>query len=586
MQRKNQLMTPGETNKARPLIWLRIAVHLGLLLLFAAVTSHGFFDRAALLIENHRMTTLIFYIGVWGVSLGALLIAALQPGRKLRAFWAFVIALSTAAAYGYRYVSASDLSVFDILSLWTARHETELAFSFYREAGLWALLVFAVCFVLIYSVPSSPSRGFNRLLTWFGWAPAVPVCLIAAIVMLKSGGGSQAMPAQFQPLAVSAMAGFKVATLDQQQRRAVDIEPGPSKPVSSILMLIDESVRADYLDWNPGNPYTPELAANRAHFVNFGHAVSGGNCSSYSNAILRMGPMRENIPATIRTNPTLWQYAKKAGFRTVFIDGQSGRIKDPSKMQNFMTPDETRFIDRHVTFSADVPPTRLDDKVNEIIREEMSHDRLVFIYANRTGAHFPYDKHYPADQSRFKPTFREAGSLKARINSYRNLVAWSVDRLVSHLHRDLDLNDAVVLYTSDHGQNIQTGALTHCSTRNADPREALVPMLVMTGNPTLKARFQNAAALNHNKISHFALAATAIELMGYRPGDVSRNHDPSLFMAQPDRPRAFTSGDVFGIFRKEVTWNPIDLNVNYLEPEAMTPLAMTRHDAPASVTAQ
>lgn len=569
-----KIMKSDMAQKTRSQHWLRIVLHLAALLFFAALCSHGFQDRINLLLEAERPLTLVFYVGVWGVSLSVLLIAALQPNSLMRAFWALLISLSSAAAFGYRMISSSDLSVFDILSLWTVRHEAGAAMTFYQDAGLWSVLIFVICFFLIYSVPVLPGKKINMALKWLGWAPAIPIGLIAAIIVLRSGGGSQSLPWQFQPLAVTSVAAFKISSLHHLPRRQVEITPTSQKPVSSIVLLVDESLRADYLNWKPGNPYTPRLAANREHFINFGHAVSGGNCSSYSNAILRMGPMRRDIPGTIRVNPTLWQYAKKAGFRTVYIDGQSSRIKEAGKLQNFMTTDEARFIDQHVTFDADVPETELDDRVQEIIKQELSGERLVFIYANREGAHFPYDKNYPADHEVFKPTMRVADSLTARVNSYRNVVAWSVDRLISRLHIDLDLSDAALIYTSDHGQNFPSGEMTHCSTKNANPREGLVPLLVMTGNQALKDRFAAGANLNWNRANHFAIAATMIELMGYRPQDVARHHDPSLFAAQGGQNPAFTSGDIFGIFSNQVTWNRIDPNEVLLEPEAVAPVTL------------
>ena len=49
--------------------------------------------------------------------------AAFQERHWLRILWASLIALSTAAAWGYHHASQSELNVFDLLSLWNARHE-------------------------------------------------------------------------------------------------------------------------------------------------------------------------------------------------------------------------------------------------------------------------------------------------------------------------------------------------------------------------------------------------------------------------------------------------------------------------------
>ena len=105
---------------------------------------------------------------------------------------------------------------------------------------------------------------------------------------------------------------------------------GPSTPsnptarVPHIVMLVDESIRADFLELTPGSLHTPELARLRANFIDYGPSASGGNCSHYSNALLRFGASRRDTIKTVRTNPTLWEYAKKAGYRTVFIDAQAG----------------------------------------------------------------------------------------------------------------------------------------------------------------------------------------------------------------------------------------------------------------------
>ena len=90
------------------------------------------------------------------------------------------------------------------------------------------------------------------------------------------------------------------------------------------------------------------FADNISKISNFGVAVSGSNCSARSNAILRLGATRDNLIQMIRTSPTIWQYAKKAGFRTVFIDAQdsSKLATKPNDFQNYMTNAEAAYIDK------------------------------------------------------------------------------------------------------------------------------------------------------------------------------------------------------------------------------------------------
>ena len=551
--------------------WLLIGVKAFAALILMAATGFGLVGRAELLIGQQRYVTLAFFLGLWVVSYGALLIAALQPNRWVRLFWAFVIALTTAAGWAYQSVSGSSLSVFDVLSLWAARHEAGRAMQEYGAILPWALLTFATSFAIIV-IPAQVKRGWLRTaLSWLFWVPAVPPVLIAIIIFLRSGGGSQALPMQFQPLAVTAVGLERALSHHMEKRMAVPFAPVHRPPVKHIVFLVDESLRPDYLDFRPGNPVTPHLPALRRIAADFGPAVSGGNCSSYANAILRFTAQPHDIVKSARTYPTLWQWAKKAGFTTIYMDGQSGFVQDPGRFQNFMTMGEARFIDQIIRFD-DVPTTQLDfallDKLVHLLK---TSDKPLFIYANKNGAHFPYDADYPASQARFHPTITEAGreTAETKVNSYRNAVAWNVDTFFHQLLRKADLKDTLIIYTSDHGQNLDPDALSHCSTHDPDPREGLVPLLAITGNEPVLWRFRHAAEENFGAARHFNIAPTLLFLMGYDPAALKQLYGPSLLEPLPRKPMgAFTYGDIFGLFRNEVNWQTVDTSRYWLEPAA------------------
>ena len=335
-------------------------------------------------------------------------------------------------------------------------------------------------------------------------------------------------------------------------------------------MMIGESVRGDYIDWTPGNPYTPELASLKDKIVDFGPAVSGGNCSHYSNAILRFGAREDAVGRAMLSQPTLWQFARKAGFRTVYIDGQAGFNRNPGKLQNFMTAAEAHDIDDFYALNEKIPTPRLDDKVLDIVMNEVKSDKPVLIYANKNGAHFPYDEGYPESARLFQPTMSQSSTdtSASRIRSFRNVVRWSVDRILARLIRDTDgLKDTVIIYTSDHGQAFNPKHFTHCTVENPDPREGLVPLFVVTGNPALKARFEKAAAESRGHGSHFAIAPTVLDLLGYDRQAVAKAYGASL-MDKSTRATRFTSGDIFGLFAEKPRWHPVDLSKSYLEPDA------------------
>jgi len=566
------------------------AIKIAAIAAFLLWTNSGFLQRIALLQAQQRWVTLIGFVGLWGLSLAAVLIAAFQGRRWLRFFWAAVIGITTAVGFAYHRASGTDLGVLDALSLWNARHEATRAAEFYAADFYW-LAVVAIVGILVFALPPLPRAPWaQRWLKRFALVPALPVVAIVTIVLAKEGGGSEALPTQFAPLSVGLVLGSKVAAAPLPHRRHVswtwrgpfvgaaprgatappDAAVAHAPAIRRIVLLIDESVRGDYIDWTPGNPFTPELARLKDRIVDFGPAASGGNCSHYSNAILRFAASQQGLGRKLLSTPTLWQYAKKAGFRTVFIDGQAGFNRNPGKLQNFMTAEEVRDIDGFYALDEKIAPPRLDDRLLDIVEQEIKSDKPVLIYANKNGAHFPYDEGYPKEATLFRPTMSEAGAdtAQTRVDSFRNVVRWSVDRIFKRLFDEVSLKDTVIIYTSDHGQNLQPGRLSHCSVENPDPREGLVPLFVITDNEALRARLAKAAAESRGHGSHFAIVPTVLELLGFGHADIAKAFGPSL-LDKSGRKTEFTSGDIFGLFA-EPRRHPVDLGKEYLEPAALT----------------
>ncbi|MCB1477440.1 MAG: sulfatase-like hydrolase/transferase [Rhodobiaceae bacterium] len=561
---RNGMLPPNRVQRWR----VRWSIALFALLIAVMATTIGFFSRVHLLIAQERPVHLIIYLGIWGFSILCLIAAAMQPNRIVRWFWAITLSVSVAASQFYYDISGSEIGPFDVVSLYQASHEAGRAFDQYAQAAGWPLLIFVFSIAAILAWPASHRPLVRRAATAFCWVPVLPMLVIGGIVVLKEGGGSQGMPQHFAPIAVSAVTLGKIMTQHAQTRETEAPAPANPPAVRNIVFLVDESIRGDYIDWRPGNPFTPEMAARADRFIDFGPAASGGNCSHYSNALLRLGGARNDIIGSVTTNATIWKYAKAAGYRTVFIDAQAPVNKNASRLQNFMTVSETSDIDRVVMFD-DVPVPQLDFELLKVVEEELAGPVPVFIYANKNGAHFPYDHGYPEAETKFHPTDTENGvsSTPTLINSYRNNIRWSVDRFFGKLLDENDFRDTLVMYTSDHGQNFQTGRLSHCTVEDPDPREGLVPLMAITGHPGLHALLEAAAVRNHARASHFQIVPTLLELMGESAATITASHGPSLFDKASQEP-GFTSGDIFGLFNDEVRWTPIDLGKDYLEPEA------------------
>ena len=514
----------------------------------------------------HRKNVRILpFLLIWFFTLFALAAVALHPKFMWRTFWGVLIAASTAAGMAYFWISHTQISVFDIFAGWNAAHEAGRAATFYAHETDAALVLFSIT-VAVFAWPTgayAPAK--QEMFKKLSLLPAFPIALMAGMIFLKNGIFYGTLPNQFAPISMASLLVGKVALQQAPQRQHVVWNIDTSKKQQKIVYLVDESIRYDYIDLTPGNPFTPQFAKLADKFVDFGPASSAGNCSNYSNALLRFGASREDVSGSANSNPTLFEYAKAAGYRTVYIDAQARALTLGSDMQNFMSLDERAFVDKFYLLR-DEEVFNADEALGKIIAEELKTGKMVFIYANKNGSHFPYDNSYPKETALFHPTMTEANidSQAARIASYRNGIAWSVDRFMKNLFAETDFDNTTLIYTSDHGQELDPGHLTHCQADRPDPKMHIVPLMVHTSDPLLFQQFKHGANLLKYKASHFQIAPTIYGLMGFAPADVAKRYDESLLLGT-QRTTQTTSGDVFGIFGGHVNWNAVDLTKNYLE---------------------
>ena len=470
--------------------------------------------------------------------------------------WAVPIAAASASAYGFYRIQRSEFTVIDVMSFWAAKHEFGRAGEFYQTSIVAAALL-GVMSVLAVAMPPAPMKpGLGILLRRLSWLPCLPIVLIAGIVIFRQGQGAYSLPKQFSPLSLVAVAALKAHSGVKVERLPVRITPGA--PLSrAIVFVVDESVRADHVSLRPGNPFTPKLAEQRDRWIDFGPAVSGGNCSNISNALLRFMADPRRVKESVRTNPTIWQYAKAAGYRTVYVDAQAGFIKEYGKLQNYMTAAETIHIDRLHKLDESIPAHTLDDRLMDIVRAELHTQDKVFIYANKSGAHFPYQDNVPENHRDVTQMHANDPAIKEKSLSYLAAIRWTVDRVMSAFVAQTHLPDATIIYTSDHGQHFADDHLTHCSSgESVKPDEAMVPLMVLTEQADLAERFRKVANRQRSTATHFAIPPTVLELMGYAPSDIRARYESSLLDTLRGDP-AFVSGDIFGIFSDEVSWHSI-----------------------------
>jgi len=506
-------------------------------------TNHEVAGRCAELWERGHWPGLAVFTAIWLMSLAALVCIAFSRPFKWRALWAIPIATSAFLGDLAHAITGHHLAFYDVVLYASERARWGDALTLYSS---WFLSALADSIPGLVGICLAPRRALTS--RHAAWMPLLPLASIACLIYVEAGRGTRALPEQFGPLAMLVVAGTQHPLELAAPRESVDSPPEHSPRAHDVFLVIDESVRADFVDLNGAHDVTPFLASHSSEVANFGYAVSGSNCSLFANLILRFGGTRSSLAETLRSGPSIWAWAHAAGFDTVYVDAQ---LSD-GRLQNGMTVGERREIDELVQLG-DHPIPQRDVRAAKFLRSLAFDGRRSFAIVNKWGSHFPFARNHPLQDAHFKPAMGPGEALGVErvrlLNSYRNSVRWTTDGFFRIL-LETDLGDSIVIYTSDHGQNLlDRGIVTHCSSRDPHPLEGVVPILVVGGPAELREAFAQAARQNLDRASHLEIFPTLLELFGF---DATRRmrYGPSLLDARtPGALPAFSYGPVIGLAR-------------------------------------
>jgi glucan phosphoethanolaminetransferase (alkaline phosphatase superfamily) len=542
---------------------LIILTSLKVIFIFAMVviTNPGLVLRGKTMVRHGEWLGIVQWIAEWVIALLALFAVSFSAHWTIRLGWGMLFAASSSFNWFFYKICRSHFELVDLMTAWRERTLSRNFLSSYGKQTAGAVIVFAVIWALVAIPPSNTWGPAPFITSWF-WLPVVSVILVVGEFLLQKGRTLTPMPAHISGIAAVLLAVAVSWRHSIPARGEVpwDIKKTISK--NSILLLVDESVRGDYLSLDPQNTLTPGLAsiAEKYNFIDFGPAISGGNNSANTNAMLRFGVTPKLLAETVDHNPSLFRYAKRAGFRTVFINAQSPLLRNGSQLMNFMTVQELNDIDVVYT-TTDLINSDLE--LADIIVKELAANMPVFIYGNKNGVHFPYEWNYPNTEPKKRLTEYVRSEADA-IAAYRKGIVWAVDKFMPYLFERADFRKTVMIYTSDHGQLFTPGQLTHGQVQNPDPRTALVPLYAYAPEGPTRDALVVGAALSRGRASHFQIAPAIYQLMGYDSVDVDNSYDQSLFSGSDHLPVVLT-GDIFGAFRGAATLTTIDPSVDYFE---------------------
>jgi hypothetical protein len=554
------------------------------LIVYLLIYSEYYIDRLNAI--GFSFAVLLFGAMFLALTLALYLMAYIRQ-TLIRHVFALAMFVSAVFFDVYTRVTADYLTYSGFVSLvYSGGFIQEAAYQ-YRDALLRGVLS---GLLLLFGIGLKPRHGLAVPNALRVAAPLCGVLLLSAVLFLRAGEGARGLPIMYTPLAYLNLFAYEALHNTVGPREPVTLARTSQAVGHDIVLIIDESISGNYLDINAPFGVHSNLKQARpgVDVFNYGYAASIANCSADTNVTLRYGGTRADYMRINSTLPSIWQYAKKAGLRTVYIDAQ----RTAGNLQNLMTETEKKDIDQFVQFDQTSVRDRDMAAAAKLI-ELLNDDQTELVVINKVGAHFPVHDKYPDAFMAYRPTlprgqFTEVADTGERNgfngqpddwvlyrNAYKNTVLWNVGEFFARVFAQGNLNNALLIYTSDHGQDLHErgnpGLNTHCG---GDPveEEGLVPLVVIQGSDLKTLDWSAQLAANKDRSSHYNIFPTLLQLMGYDLTGIEAVYGKPLSVATADE---FTFNYRFNArLGAKPEWKHIDLGS-----------IVTPSQAPASVAA-
>lgn len=492
---------------------------------------------------------------VWLVSFVGLVHVAFFARAPARIVWTAMVVFGAFVGSSFRAIFDLALTLFDVDRMLGNLGDANTVLPFYAPKLVTPAIFCAIGLVSLTMPPFAKSVSVAT--SWRRRARQIafqstPVFLMAMVLLLKRGEATNGFPVQHASWSFLTVLGIeRVISGAKPARQEVAMTPSGPRPFRNIVVVMDESARGAALDLNSVDGAESSLKG-RPDVVNFGIMCSIANCSYESNISFRYGVGREDYLGQLFANPSMWAYAKRAGYDTYYLDAQ----RFDGALQSGMDVAELKKVDHHIQLAADVKPEARDLELAQLLRRVLKEQagRPSYIFMQKMGSHYPYEGKYPASERLLNPVMErtyfgnEADPRRVNRdgedkvpdaptrmkNSYYNSLRWNTKRFFEIVLDGLDLSETVIVFMGDHGQDLhqdgRPGHNTHCTTGDAHPDEGRIPFVLITQNQDKLADFRAAAAANFDKTSQFSVFPSVIEWMGYPREQITANthFDPPL----------------------------------------------------------
>lgn len=229
----------------------------------------------------------------------------------------------------------------------------------------------------------------------------------------------------------------------------------------NIVFIVGESLNFDHLGIaGYPRPTTPRLQKmmDKGEMLLYRNAVSLGTRTLSSVPYMLTGLQGIDPHGIVYSSPTIFNYAKAAGYTTALITAQDFQWRN---VDQIFVDQDLDFYRPGTDFSASVSVSEgaddmkvLTEGITPYLESTLNDSQAapMMLVAQMNGSHYPYNTHSPDYIKQFLPE-EEPNS----INAYDNTVLYSdlyLETLVNTVRQHDP--DAWVFFSSDHGQDISS----------------------------------------------------------------------------------------------------------------------------------
>ncbi len=478
---------------------------------------------------------------IWPISIFSIFIIAFHKNQYARIIGSLLLGFSTLVSHSFYNFNHYTINIYDFKYLISISNNILLpGVTVYLSKNCAYSIIAAILFGIAIAI--NPKKTIFKSNLWLS-VTIFPLLIISCFIEYNITAGD-ALPSQFWVPAIA----IASSQIEESPPKATtpNITPKNNSEIKHIVFIMDESIRGDFANSVDITPFLNHITTK----YNYGWTTSANNTSMGSNLVVRYGLSKKNINGlNFLTKPSIWSYAKKAGYSTTYIDCQNNK-----SLQNHMNSYELLSIDNFMQLNSNNIANK-DMEAIPIIKKILTSKTKQFVYINKSGAHIPYRNKYPENMTLFQTTKKNSSNREIAYNYYANAVYWATDVFFQSLLPTLNLANAAIIYTSDHGQNIMDDGtiITHTRREHANWQEVLVPLFVFTTNKKLTEQLTTGIKHNLNNVSSLNIFPTLLFLFGYKLIDIHEKYGNTIF-EKISAKNDFFPGSIMQIYKKNIVW--------------------------------